>query len=81
MRCNRCGYNSEAPIICPRCHSSSIKYFGTGTQRIEKEAVAAGVTPIRVELPVRGELFRLEKILVLEEPLWISFRYSGWKTD
>jgi primosomal protein N' (replication factor Y) len=37
LRCNRCGYNSEAPIICPRCQSSSIKYFGTGTQRIEKE--------------------------------------------
>jgi primosomal protein N' (replication factor Y) len=37
LRCNRCGYSSEAPIICPRCQSSSIKYFGTGTQRIEKE--------------------------------------------
>jgi primosomal protein N' (replication factor Y) len=37
LRCNRCGYGSEAPLICPRCHSSSIKYFGAGTQRIEKE--------------------------------------------
>lgn len=37
LRCNRCGFSSEAPIICPRCQSSSIKYFGTGTQRIEKE--------------------------------------------
>ncbi|KPJ69006.1 hypothetical protein AMJ44_04885 [candidate division WOR-1 bacterium DG_54_3] len=37
LRCNRCGYSSEAPIICPRCQSSAIKYFGTGTQRIEKE--------------------------------------------
>ncbi len=37
LRCNRCGFSSEAPIICPRCHGSSIKYFGSGTQRIEKE--------------------------------------------
>jgi len=37
LRCNRCGYSCEAPIICPRCQSSSVKYFGIGTQRIEKE--------------------------------------------
>jgi primosomal protein N' (replication factor Y) len=37
LRCARCGYASEAPVICPRCQSSSIKYFGTGTQRIEEE--------------------------------------------
>jgi primosomal protein N' (replication factor Y) len=37
VRCNRCGFSADAPAICPRCHSSSIKYFGIGTQRIEKE--------------------------------------------
>jgi len=37
VRCNRCGYSNEAPASCPRCHSSSIRYFGIGTQRIEKE--------------------------------------------
>jgi len=46
--------------------------------RVEAEAVAAGVTPIRVELPTRGQLFRFEKILVLDEPLWVSFRYDDW---
>lgn len=37
LRCNRCGFSSQPPLTCPRCHSGSIKYFGTGTQRIEDE--------------------------------------------
>ena len=41
LRCSRCGYQSQAPVICPRCRSSSIKYFGVGTQRIEKEVAEA----------------------------------------
>lgn len=51
------------------------------TKRVEQEAVAAGVSPIHVELPIRGKLFRLEKILVIDEPVWISFSYSGWERD
>src|SRR3989338_8532037 len=41
IRCNRCGYSAETPKTCPRCNSASIKYFGTGTQRIEEEAAKA----------------------------------------
>ncbi len=37
LRCNHCNFKSEAPIICPKCQSLSIRYFGTGTQRIEQE--------------------------------------------
>lgn len=37
VRCSRCGYSREAPSLCPRCNGSSIRYFGTGTQRIEEE--------------------------------------------
>ena len=37
LRCNHCGYTSEAPVICPKCQSSQIKFFGGGTQRIEQE--------------------------------------------
>jgi len=37
LRCHRCDYSCQAPMVCPRCNSSSIRYFGTGTQRIEKE--------------------------------------------
>ena len=32
-------------------------------------------------LPVRGKMFRFEKILVFDEALLISFRYSGCEKD
>ena len=37
LRCNHCGFESPSPVVCPRCQSSSIKFFGGGTQRIEQE--------------------------------------------
>jgi hypothetical protein len=42
-------------------------------------ATHAGATPIRVNLPIDGQLFRLEKILVLDDPLFIDVHYSGWE--
>lgn len=48
--------------------------------RLEAEALKAGATPIRVELPVNGKLFKLEKILALPgDDLWFQVSYSGWK--
>ena len=46
----------------------------------DARAAAAGATPIRVDLPLDGTLIRLEKILVLDEPLYIDVQYSGWET-
>ncbi len=37
LRCSRCNFQTEAPIICPHCQSSKVGYFGQGTQRIEEE--------------------------------------------
>jgi len=45
----------------------------------EAATAAAGATPIRVNLPIDGQLFRLEKILVLDEPIFIDVHYSGWE--
>ena len=47
--------------------------------RADAETVGAGATPIRVNLPIDGRLFRLEKILVLDEDLFIRVNDSGWK--
>jgi len=47
--------------------------------QVEAATTAAGATPIRVNLPIDGQLFRLEKILVLDEPLFVDVRYSGWE--
>lgn len=49
-------------------------------QQIEQRAKAAGATPIRVRLPVDGQLFRLEKILALPgDKLFFTVSYSNWK--
>jgi primosomal protein N' (replication factor Y) len=37
LRCGRCEYSRETPQLCPRCNSSTLRYFGSGTQRIEEE--------------------------------------------
>ncbi len=35
--CHRCGYRIQPVSRCPECGSDSIGYFGTGTQRVERE--------------------------------------------
>jgi primosomal protein N' (replication factor Y) len=33
--CHRCGHRTTAPTTCSNCRSTSIGYYGTGTQRVE----------------------------------------------
>jgi hypothetical protein len=47
-------------------------------QQADQAVTSAGATPIRVNLPLDGQLFRLEKVLVLDEPLFADVQYSGW---
>lgn len=35
--CHYCGRTLIPPTICPECNSKNIKYFGSGTQRVEQE--------------------------------------------
>lgn len=35
--CHYCGKTKEVATVCPSCGSSNIRYFGTGTQKIEAE--------------------------------------------
>lgn len=37
LTCHYCGYSRPNPKECPSCKSSYIKYFGIGTQRVERE--------------------------------------------
>ncbi|MGY5339387.1 primosomal protein N' [Levilactobacillus spicheri] len=36
MKCHYCGHEEAIPRVCPNCHSRKIRYYGTGTQKIEK---------------------------------------------
>jgi primosomal protein N' (replication factor Y) len=37
MKCHYCGYEGRVPSVCPECGSEHIRYFGTGTQKVEEE--------------------------------------------
>ncbi len=37
MRCHYCGHEEKFPSKCPECESEHIRFFGTGTQRVEEE--------------------------------------------
>ena len=37
MKCHYCGYEEKLLSICPECGSNKIRYFGTGTQKLEEE--------------------------------------------
>lgn len=37
LKCHYCGYEESVPKICPQCQSDHIRYFGTGTQKVEEE--------------------------------------------
>jgi len=46
-------------------------------QRFEQKITATGGTPVSIKLPLDGQLFRFEKILVLKEKVKIRFKYTG----
>jgi primosomal protein N' (replication factor Y) len=37
FRCHHCGHSELPPVLCPQCLGTRIKYFGTGTQKVETE--------------------------------------------
>jgi primosomal protein N' (replication factor Y) len=37
LSCHYCGAMRSNPKLCPKCGSKNIKYFGVGTQKLEKE--------------------------------------------
>ena len=37
LKCHYCGYEEKPVTICPECSSTNIRYFGTGTQKLEQE--------------------------------------------
>lgn len=37
MKCHYCGHEESVPRNCPKCRSHDFRYYGTGTQKVEKE--------------------------------------------
>ncbi|MFC1513724.1 primosomal protein N' [candidate division KSB1 bacterium] len=50
--CHFCGYTAKAPVECPDCQGTNLKYGGIGTQQIEEqmEKYFPGFRTIRMDL-------------------------------
>lgn len=65
LRCHYCGYAEQAPEVCPECGSEHIRFFGTGTQRVEEELAKLfpGIRVIRMDVDTTTEKGSHEKLL------------------
>ncbi|GMK43118.1 primosomal protein N' [Paenibacillus glycanilyticus] len=65
LRCHYCGHAELAPKECPSCSSEHIRYFGTGTQRVEEELAKLfpGIRVIRMDVDTTSEKHSHEKLL------------------
>ena len=65
LKCHYCGYEESVVKICPECHSTKIRYFGTGTQKLEQEInkIFPQATTIRMDIDTVTKKNSHEEIL------------------
>ncbi|WP_270171993.1 replication restart helicase PriA [Paenibacillus sp. SYP-B4298] len=65
LRCHYCGFAQRSPESCPDCSSEHIRFFGTGTQRVEEELAKLfpGIRVIRMDVDTTTEKGSHEKWL------------------
>lgn len=65
LRCHYCGHAEPSPSECPECGSEHIRFFGTGTQRVEEELgkLFPGIRVIRMDVDTTTEKGSHEKLL------------------
>jgi primosomal protein N' (replication factor Y) (superfamily II helicase) len=65
MKCHYCGHEERVPTICPECTSEHIRYFGTGTQKVEEELtkLLPEARVIRMDVDTTGRKGSHEKLL------------------
>ncbi len=65
MKCHYCGHESQVPKQCPECSSDYIRYFGTGTQKVEDELgkILPEARVIRMDVDTTGRKGSHERLL------------------
>lgn len=65
LKCHYCGYEEGIHKICPECGSKKIKYFGTGTQKLELEInkIFPNASTIRMDIDTVTQKNSHEEIL------------------
>ncbi|MCI8272959.1 MAG: primosomal protein N' [Clostridia bacterium] len=65
LKCHYCGYEQKVVNTCPECKSTKIRYFGTGTQKLEQEieSIFPKATTIRMDIDTVTKKNSHEEIL------------------
>ncbi|WP_088005881.1 primosomal protein N' [Indiicoccus explosivorum] len=65
MKCHYCGFEAQVPDLCPECGSEHIRFFGTGTQKVEEEIAKlfAGARVLRMDVDTTRQKGAHERIL------------------
>ena len=65
LKCHYCGAEKPVATKCPECGSNKIRYFGTGTQKLEQEIIKQfpGSTTIRMDVDTVSKKNSHEQIL------------------
>ncbi len=65
LKCHYCGFEMSSLKTCPECESKKIKYFGTGTQKLEDEVtrIFPAATKIRMDIDTVSKKNSHEEIL------------------
>ncbi len=65
LKCHYCGYEEKKVTVCPACKSTNIRYFGTGTQKLEQEVqkLFPNATTIRMDVDTVSKKNSHEEIL------------------
>ncbi len=65
LKCHYCGYEQDNITVCPECGSKKVKYFGTGTQKLEEQVkqIFKNVSTIRMDVDTVTKKNSHEEIL------------------
>ena len=65
LKCHYCGHEEKVARVCPNCQSEKIRYFGTGTQKLEQEIkkLFLNATTIRMDVDTVTKKNSHEEIL------------------
>ncbi|MGM7701117.1 primosomal protein N' [Pseudalkalibacillus sp. Hm43] len=65
LKCHYCGHEAPHPSHCPECSSEHIRFFGTGTQKVEEELnrLLPEASVIRMDVDTTSRKGMHEKLL------------------
>ena len=65
LLCHHCDIEQEVPLLCPQCSSPYIKYFGSGTEKLEAElkSLVPAARVVRMDRDTTARKLAHQKIL------------------